>query len=65
MLPPRLTASNPNPTQQLDFKRFSSDVLKDHLRADRDADWSAKRDCVMPHCGPVWPGRGTSSEWLR
>lgn len=33
ILPPRLAASHPNPTQQLDFKRFSSDVLKDYLRA--------------------------------
>ncbi|MGW2327531.1 beta-galactosidase [Streptomyces sp. NPDC001700] len=36
ILPPRLAASHPNPTQQLDFKRFSSDVLKEHLRAERD-----------------------------
>ncbi|MFE6636367.1 beta-galactosidase [Streptomyces tendae] len=36
VLPPRLAASHPNPTQQLDFKRFSSDALKDHLRAERD-----------------------------
>ncbi|MET7575217.1 beta-galactosidase [Streptomyces sp. NPDC005492] len=36
ILPPRLAASFPNPTQQLDFKRFSSDALKDHLRAERD-----------------------------
>jgi len=36
ILPPRLAASHPNPTQQLDFKRFSSDVLKDYLRAERD-----------------------------
>ncbi|WP_329130996.1 beta-galactosidase [Streptomyces sp. NBC_00670] len=36
ILPPRLAASHPNPTQQLDFKRFSSDALKDHLRAERD-----------------------------
>ncbi|MEV4570147.1 beta-galactosidase [Nonomuraea sp. NPDC049419] len=36
ILPPRLAASYPNPTQQLDFKRFSSDALKDHLRAERD-----------------------------
>lgn len=35
ILPPRLAASYPNPTQQLDFKRFSSDVLKDYLRAER------------------------------
>ncbi len=28
--------SHPNPTQQLDFKRFSSDALKDYLRAERD-----------------------------
>ncbi|AQS71286.1 beta-galactosidase [Streptomyces pactum] len=35
LLPPRLAASHPNPTQQLDFKRFSSDALKDHLRAER------------------------------
>ncbi|WP_030263694.1 beta-galactosidase [Streptomyces violens] len=36
ILPPRLVASHPNPTQQLDFKRFSSDALKDHLRAERE-----------------------------
>ncbi|MEV4801644.1 beta-galactosidase [Nonomuraea sp. NPDC049421] len=36
ILPPRLAASYPNPTQQLDFKRFSSDALKDHLCAERD-----------------------------
>ncbi|MEO3754098.1 beta-galactosidase [Streptomyces sp. B6B3] len=36
LLPPRLAASHPNPTQQLDFKRFSSDALLDHLRAERD-----------------------------
>ncbi|GIE75324.1 beta-galactosidase [Actinoplanes philippinensis] len=36
VLPPRLAASYPNPTQQLDFKRFSSDALKDHLIAERD-----------------------------
>jgi beta-galactosidase len=36
LLPPRLAASYPNPTQQLDFKRFSSDALRDHLRAERD-----------------------------
>ncbi|WP_310739532.1 beta-galactosidase [Microbispora sp. H10830] len=36
ILPPRLAASYPNPTQQLDFKRFSSDALKDYLRAERD-----------------------------
>jgi len=35
ILPPRLAAANPNPTQQLDFKRFSSDALKDYLRAER------------------------------
>ncbi|MFH8739292.1 MULTISPECIES: beta-galactosidase [unclassified Streptomyces] len=35
LLPPRLAASHPNPTQQLDFKRFSSDALKDHLLAER------------------------------
>ncbi|MEU8403464.1 beta-galactosidase [Nonomuraea sp. NPDC048892] len=36
ILPPRLAASFPNPAQQLDFRRFSSDALKDHLRAERD-----------------------------
>ncbi len=36
ILPPRLAASFPNPTQQLDFRRFSSDALKEHLRAERD-----------------------------
>jgi beta-galactosidase len=36
ILPPRQAATHPNPTQQLDFKRFSSDALKDHLRAERE-----------------------------
>ncbi|MEE1811013.1 beta-galactosidase [Streptomyces sp. BE133] len=36
ILPPRLATSHPNPTQQLDFKRFSSDALKDHLLAERE-----------------------------
>ncbi len=36
ILPPRQAASHPNPTQQLDFKRFSSDALKQYLRAERD-----------------------------
>lgn len=36
ILPPRLAASHPNPGQQLDFKRFSSDALKQYLRAERD-----------------------------
>ncbi|MER6979233.1 beta-galactosidase [Streptomyces carpinensis] len=36
ILPPRLAASHPNPTQQLDFKRFSSDALREHLRAERE-----------------------------
>ncbi|GHC98979.1 beta-galactosidase [Zhihengliuella salsuginis] len=36
VLPPRLAASYPNPTQQLDFARFSSDALKDHFVAERD-----------------------------
>ena len=36
ILPPRLATTHPNPTQQLDFKRFSSDALKDYLRAERD-----------------------------
>jgi beta-galactosidase len=35
ILPPRLAATHPNPTQQLDFARFSSDALLDHLRAER------------------------------
>jgi len=34
VLPPRLAASHPNPTQQLDFKRFSSDALRQYLRAE-------------------------------
>ncbi|MBR8742945.1 beta-galactosidase [Nocardiopsis sp. MG754419] len=36
VLPPRLAASHVNPTQQLDFARFSSDALRDHLRAERE-----------------------------
>ncbi|MCO8269438.1 beta-galactosidase [Actinoplanes sp. TRM 88003] len=36
ILPPRQAATHPNPTQQLDFKRFSSDALKDYLIAERE-----------------------------
>ncbi|WP_105565913.1 beta-galactosidase [Microbacterium halophytorum] len=36
VLPPRVAASFPNPTQQLDFLRFSSDALTDHLVAERE-----------------------------
>lgn len=37
ILPPRWTGAGtyPNPTQQLDFRRFSSDALKQYLRAER------------------------------
>ncbi|HJA03543.1 MAG TPA: beta-galactosidase [Candidatus Microbacterium stercoravium] len=36
ILPPRVAAAFPNPTQQLDFLRFSSDALIDHLVAERE-----------------------------
>jgi beta-galactosidase len=36
ILPPRLAPTIPNPTHELDFKRFSSDALKDYLRAERE-----------------------------
>ena len=36
ILPPRLAATHPNPTQQLDFARFSSDALKGYLIAERE-----------------------------
>ncbi|MGJ9425501.1 beta-galactosidase [Nesterenkonia halotolerans] len=36
VLPPRTAASFPNPAQQLDFHRFSSDALKQHFIAERD-----------------------------
>lgn len=36
VLPPRITTAVPNPTQQLDFARFSSDELLDYHRAERD-----------------------------
>ncbi|WP_203780450.1 beta-galactosidase [Paractinoplanes rishiriensis] len=35
ILPPRIAATQPNPTQQLDFKRFSVDVLRDYYRAEK------------------------------
>ncbi|HWS37915.1 MAG TPA: beta-galactosidase [Actinoplanes sp.] len=35
ILPPRYANGPVNPTQQLDFKRFSSDALKDHYLAER------------------------------
>lgn len=34
VLPPRVTRSAGNPAQQLDFKRFSSDALLEHYRAE-------------------------------
>jgi beta-galactosidase len=37
ILPPRSAPAFRNPTQQLDFRRFSSDELLDHYRAERDA----------------------------
>lgn len=36
VLPPRLTVSTPNPTQVLDFRRFSSDELLGHHRAEAE-----------------------------
>lgn len=36
ILPPRLAGAHVNPTQCLDFTRFSSDALKDYLCAERD-----------------------------
>jgi beta-galactosidase len=36
VLPPRSAPTFSNPTQQLDFARFSSDALLDHFRAERD-----------------------------
>jgi len=37
VLPPRSTPAHPNPTQQLDWWRFSSDELLNCFRAERDA----------------------------
>jgi beta-galactosidase len=34
VLPPRQAPTHPNPTQQLDFKRFSSDALRGYLQAE-------------------------------
>ena len=36
IFPPRLAPTHANPTQQLDFRRFSSDELLDNFRAERD-----------------------------
>lgn len=36
ILPPRAAPTFPNPTQQLDFRRFSSDELLAHLRAETE-----------------------------
>ncbi|GAA1145453.1 beta-galactosidase [Nesterenkonia lutea] len=36
ILPPRTAAAFPNPAQQLDFHRFSSNALKQHFIAERD-----------------------------
>ncbi|ALJ21343.1 beta-galactosidase [Microbacterium sp. No. 7] len=34
ILPPRIAAAQRNPGRQLDFERFSSDALREHLRAE-------------------------------
>lgn len=34
ILPPRVAPTHRNPGQQLDFERFSSDAVRDHLRAE-------------------------------
>jgi beta-galactosidase len=36
ILPPRIAPAYTNPTQQLDFRRFSSDELLGHYRSERD-----------------------------
>lgn len=36
ILPPRVTPIEGNPTQLLDFRRFSSDALRDYLRAENE-----------------------------
>jgi len=36
ILPPRLAPTHPNPTQSLDFARFSSDALLEYYLAERD-----------------------------
>jgi beta-galactosidase len=36
ILPPRVAPTFPNPTQQLDFHRFSSDAVREQLRAERE-----------------------------
>lgn len=52
ILPPRLAASHPNPTQQLDFKRFSSDALKRYLLAEREI------------LGEITPGTPVTSNFM-
>ncbi|MGW2277749.1 beta-galactosidase [Streptomyces sp. NPDC001770] len=52
ILPPRLAASHPNPTQQLDFKRFSSDTLKEYLLAEREI------------LGEITPGTPVTSNFM-
>ena len=55
ILPPRLAASHPNPTQQLDFKRFSSDALQG-LPAGRarPAARASPRTCRSPPTSWSW-----------
>jgi len=36
ILPPRVAPTQRNPGQQLDFERFSSDAVRDHLRAEAE-----------------------------
>ncbi|GGC01460.1 beta-galactosidase [Cellulomonas carbonis] len=45
VLPPRLTVSTPNPSQVLDFRRFSSDELLGHYRAEAEV---VRRHSAIP-----------------
>ncbi len=48
VLPPRITPSFANPTQQLDFARFSSDALLSYYCAERDVLRAISPACPSP-----------------
>ena len=60
VIPPRRTPYFPNPTQQLDFKRFSSDALLELFKAERDVIRTAlpRRQADHDQLHALLPARG-------
>lgn len=66
IIPPRITPSEGNPTQLLDFRRFSSDALRDYLRAENEI--LARISPTIPRTSNFMVTGGTSgmdySSWM-